>query len=324
MADKTFILQKINHQVFKYPQAIANNIQLIAAYLQAHSPGYVFTTPVKTNEGKELVYIEAMGYFRMFPFVANSHTIDVVNSTAQAFEAATQFGKFTRLLAGFDCTQLQDTLPDFHNLSFRYYQFEQALAGASAEAIAQSKTAIDFIKANYHLTQTFETITKSVAFKKRVTHHDTKISNILLNDQDEGICVIDLDTIMQGYFISDVGDMIRTYVSPVSEEEKDFSKIEIREPYFAAIVEGYLGEMQFELSKEEINHFIYAGKFMIYMQAIRFLADHLMNDVYYGASYPGHNLCRANNQIVLLKKMMEKEDVLQQQVTSFIQKNIRQ
>jgi Ser/Thr protein kinase RdoA (MazF antagonist) len=319
---KVFILQRINHQVFKNPQAIAGNIQLLAAYLSVHAPGYLFTTPVKTLQNEELVHDAELGYFRMFPFVTGSHTIDVVNSTAQAYEAAKQFGKFTKLLAGFDCTQLQETLPDFHNLSFRYQQFENALAGASPELIAQSKESIDFIKANYHLTEIFEAIKKSPAFKKRVTHHDTKISNILLDDNDNGLCVIDLDTIMPGYFISDVGDMIRTYVSPVSEEEKDFTKIEIREDYFAAIVDGYLGEMQYELSKEEIEHFVYAGKFMIYMQAIRFLADHLMNNIYYGASYPNHNLYRANNQITLLKKLMEKEEQLQKQVSSFIQKNV--
>jgi hypothetical protein len=115
---------------------------------------------------------------------------------------------------------------------------------------------------------------------------------------------------MPGYFISDVGDMIRTYLSPANEEEKDFSKIEIREEYFSAIWKGYMSEMNDELSTEEKNHFIYAGKFMIYMQAIRFLTDHLNNDIYYGAKYPGHNLVRAGNQAVLLQRLLEKEAFL--------------
>ena len=148
------------------------------------------------------------------------------------------------------------------------------------------------------------------SFKLRVTHHDTKISNVLFNQEDKGLCVIDLDTVMPGYFISDVGDMIRTYLSPANEEEKDFSKIEIREEYFSAIWKGYMSEMNDELSTEEKNHFIYAGKFMIYMQAIRFLTDHLNNDIYYGAKYPGHNLVRAGNQAVLLQRLLEKEALL--------------
>lgn len=315
--NKTFILQRINQHVFKNPQAIATNIRLLSDYLGKQVPDYMFITPVKNIKGDELVHDDDAGYFRMFPFVTGSHTIDVVNNAAQAFEAARQFGRFTKLLAGFDCSSLQETLPDFHNLSFRWHQFENALASASPELLEQSKESIEFIASQYNLIKIFEDIKINSAFKKRVTHHDTKISNILLDDNDKGLCVIDLDTIMPGYFISDVGDMIRTYVSPVSEEETDFSKIAVREEYFNAIVRGYLGEMQYELSKEETSHFIYAGKFMIYMQAMRFLADHLMKDIYYGAAYPGHNLNRANNQIVLLKRLLEKEQVLQHQIDLF-------
>ena len=123
------------------------------------------------------------------------------------------------------------------------------------------------------------------------------------DENNKGMCVIDLDTLMPGYFVSDVGDMMRTYLSPVSEEEKDFSKIAVRDEYFAAIVEGYLGQLNDELSEEEKDHFVYAGKFMIYMQAIRFLADYLANDTYYKISYPKQNLNRAKNQLILLEKL---------------------
>lgn len=115
---------------------------------------------------------------------------------------------------------------------------------------------------------------------------------------------------MGGYFISDVGDMMRTYLSPVNEEENNFSKIEVREDFFEAIWRGYMSEMKDELNRNERRHFIYAGKFMIYMQAIRFLTDHLNNDTYYGAKYDGHNFVRAGNQITLLKRLIEKEEVL--------------
>jgi len=124
--------------------------------------------------------------------------------------------------------------------------------------------------------------------------------------------VIDLDTVMPGYFISDFGDMMRTYLSPVSEEEKDLSKIEIREDYFKAIAEGYLSEMGNELSSAEKKYLVYAGKFMVYMQALRFLTDHLNNDIYYGAKYEGHNFIRATNQVSLLKKIIDKEKILQE------------
>ena len=112
---------------------------------------------------------------------------------------------------------------------------------------------------------------------------------------------------MPGYFISDVGDMFRTYLSPVNEEEQDFSKIKIREEYFLAIWNGYMHEMKEELSKDERDHFMYAGKFMIYMQAIRFITDYFNNDIYYTTSYRDQNFIRAGNQVVLLKELMEKE-----------------
>ena len=133
---------------------------------------------------------------------------------------------------------------------------------------------------------------------------------MLFNEEDKGLCVIDLDTVMPGHFISDAGDMIRTYLSPVSEEEKDFSKIEIRENYFVSIFKGYMSEMSEELTVGEKNHFIYAGKFMIYMQAIRFLTDHLNNDIYYGAKYENQNFVRAGNQSTLLKRLIENEKKL--------------
>ncbi|HYK56947.1 MAG TPA: aminoglycoside phosphotransferase family protein, partial [Flavisolibacter sp.] len=137
-----------------------------------------------------------------------------------------------------------------------------------------------------------------------------KISNVLFDSEGKGICVIDLDTVMPGYFISDVGDMMRTYLSPVSEEETDFSKIIIREEFYKAIVQGYYSEMKEELTETEKQYFFYAGKFMIYMQALRFLTDHINDDVYYGAKYEGHNFARAHNQVILLQQLIRKQDRL--------------
>ena len=135
---------------------------------------------------------------------------------------------------------------------------------------------------------------------------------------EKGLCVIDLDTVMPGYFISDVGDMMRTYLSSVSEEEKDLNKIEVREEFLKPIVEGYLQEMSNELSESEIQHFVYAGIFMLYMQAVRFLTDHLNNDKYYGAAYEDQNFVRANNQITLLQTLLEKGNILEKIVQEYL------
>jgi len=314
----TYILQRINDQIFKDPEAIAFNVNLTATYLQQQCPGYLFVTPIKSIYNKVIFFDSDYGYFRLSPFIEGSHTIDVVQAPSLAFEAASQFGKFTKLLAGFDAAALKITLPDFHNLTLRYHQFKQALLNGNPTRIKESQELIHAIIANKAIVDVFEKIKLSPHFRLRVTHHDTKISNVLFDENNKGLCVIDLDTLMPGYFISDAGDMMRTYLSPVSEEEKDFSAIEIRDDYFMAIAKGYLGQLMNELSEEEKNHFVYAGKFMIYMQAMRFLTDYINNDVYYGSKYEGQNFVRAGNQLTLLQKLMQKEMQLQQLIKNFL------
>lgn len=308
--NQVYILQRINHAIFKKPEDIASNIGLIGAYLRHNYPEYLFVSPTKTRVGEEMIFVENEGYFRMFPYVEGSHSKDVVEKSEQAREAAAQFGRFTFLLRGVNVAELKTTIPQFHDLSLRYRQFQDALIKGNKERIAEAAELINVIRENGDIVQEYEKIKTNPDFKLRVSHHDTKISNVLFDKDDKGLCVIDLDTVMPGYFISDVGDMMRTYLSPVSEEETDFSKIEVREAFYKAIVEGYRNEMSGELTEAEKPYFFYAGKFMIYMQAIRFLADYLNNDVYYGAKYPKHNFNRAKNQLVLLQKLIEKENSL--------------
>jgi Ser/Thr protein kinase RdoA (MazF antagonist) len=308
--DTSYILQRINHHVFKSPEDIAHNIRIIGSYLAEHHPDYFFVRNLYTSDGADIFFMEGEGYFRLVPFVKRSHTVDVVQTPQQAFEAAKQFGRFTHLLNGFPVDELKVTIPDFHNLSLRYQQFLQSLQSGNPLRIETAKEEIKWLKAHDYIVNRFDAMKQNPDFELRVTHHDTKISNVLFDEQDKGLCVIDLDTVMPGYFISDVGDMMRTCLSPVSEEEKDFSKIEIREEYYKAIAEGYLKGMENELSAAEKAAFFDAGCYLVYMQALRFIADHLNNDEYYGARYEGHNFIRGSNQIALLKRLLEKEDRL--------------
>src|SRR5690606_6913736 len=132
------------------------------------------------------------------------------------------------------------------------------------------------------------------------------------DESKKGICVVDLDTVMPGYFMSDAGDMMRTYLSPVTEDVNSLNEIEVREDVFEGLATGYLDAMADELTKEELDHFVYAGTIMSYMQALRFLTDYLENDSYYGAAYPNQNLDRARNQLTLLMTMMEKKKKLEE------------
>jgi len=303
-----FILQRINKQVFLSPNDIADNIKQLNKYLSKTNPGYLFVSPLPTIDGKYVLHHTDDEYYRLFPFVENSVTISTVENPAQAFEAATQFARFTRLLGDFDSEQLHYTLPGFHDLSTRFQQFQQAVKSAGKERLFHANNWVDKAYHFRDIASTHVDIVKNKLIPLRVIHHDTKISNVLFDSSNHGLCVIDLDTVMPGYFISDVGDMMRTYLSPANEEEKDLTKISVRESFFEAIVKGYFAEMGDILTDAEKRLFVYAGKFMIYMQAIRFLADYLNNDIYYPTHYPDHNLMRAKNQFALLECYCAFED----------------
>jgi len=298
-----YILQKINDQVFRRPMDIGHNIRLISEFLQRKHPDYFFVSPVVTSTGADVISFGNEGWFRLMPFVENSRTFDVVETPEQAYEAAKQFGRFTDVLAHFDARQLKITIPQFHDLQLRYQQFLDAIANGDKERISETRTIINELLHHENIVNEYRSIVDNPQFKLRVTHHDTKISNVLFDQNNKGLCVIDLDTVMPGYFISDVGDMMRTYLSPVSEEEKDVEKVSVRKEFYQAIVEGYSSEMKDELTEVEKKYFLFAGKFMIYMQALRFLTDHLNNDIYYGAKYEGQNLIRAKNQTILLQRL---------------------
>lgn len=302
-----YILQEVNKKIFKLPRDISFNICYIDDYLKKNHPGYPYTSLIKTSSGDDMLVTEDDKYFRLFKYVKDSVTHTKLQKPEQAFEAAKQFGKFAAILDDLDATKLKIVLPDFHNLTLRYQQFVNALQNGNKERIAKATEEIKFLEKNKNIDETYLQIKSQHLIKTRVTHHDTKISNVLFDQQGKGICVIDLDTIMPGYFISDVGDMMRTYLSEANEEESDFSKVVVRVDFFKAIVDGYLSEMQNILSPTERAFFIYSGKFMIYMQALRFMTDYILGDVYYHTTYPEHNFVRGGNQIALLSSYLKNE-----------------
>src|SRR5260221_2016882 len=215
--------------------------------------------------------------------------------------------------------------PGSKALSRRYQDFRLALEKGNPGRNHNGGHLITLLESENNIVKQYEAICADPGFRRRVTHHDTKISNVLFDQKGQGLCVIDLDTVMPGYFISDVGDMFRTYLSPVTEEESQVSRIKVREPFFEAIVRGYLNEMNGVLTPIEKETFTYAGEFMLYMQALRFLTDNLNDDVYYGSRYEGHNYVRARNQITLLQRYQEQsaqlKTIVSRVLASFLVKN---
>jgi len=317
--NKKYILQEINTAVFKYPELVDENIAAIGEYLHKNFPGYYFTMPVQSVAGKTQVEIDN-NFFRLFDFVTDSKTFTVAMEPGIAFEAAKQFARFTKLLKNFPAGSLHETIPHFHDLALRQKQFEQSIETGIPERLEKAKELIHSIVSFKWITGTFKENIKNKEFKRRVTHHDTKISNVLFDQENKGICVIDLDTIMPGYFFSDVGDMMRTYLSSAGEEDKDLEKIEVRDVFFDAIAEGYLSEMQEELSYAEIHAFYFSGQVMIYMQALRFLTDYLNGDVYYTVNDAWQNFHRAANQLQLLKLYSGKKKLYEKRIQLLLTK----
>lgn len=310
-ADTKYILQNINTYVFKDPYAIATNIKAVADELAINHPDYLFPSSVPTTSG-DLMFNHNGEYWRLLPFVANTAAFDTLSDPKQAYEAAKQFGKLSRLLNNFDTLNLKLTIPGFHDLSWRYEQFIEALNQAPVELKTNAQHEIDIALRHHFIVAYYHSYEHSKDFPDRVMHHDTKISNVLLDEVDyHGVCVIDLDTLMPGKFISDLGDMMRTYLCAFSENETNLDKITIRLDYFRATIEGYLSEMASILTSTEKELILFSGKYIIYMQALRFLTDYLNGSIYYPVSYAVQNLDRAKNQFKLLSELYKNEKILQ-------------
>lgn len=303
---KSFVLQRFNDKVFTRPDIVQRNIRLAADHLHAHHPDYLFVAPLAANNGETMIPDEHGHLWRIFDYVGHSYSIDEASTVEQAYLAASAFGRLGRLLSNCDVAGFLPTIDRFHDLAFRYRQFLDELNGAGPDRQKAAADEIaDAMRHSFIVTE-YETLISKGVLRQGIFHNDTKINNVLFSkDTDKVIAVVDLDTLMPGYFIYDLGDLVRTIVSPVSEEEKDACKIEFRPEFYRAIIEGYLSEMKDSLLPEERSYLSFAGQMMTYIMALRFLADFLRGDTYYNTTYPGQNLVRARNQFRLLNLLIE-------------------
>ncbi len=298
----SYILQRVNKNVFTKPEVIAQNLRTASTFLKANYPDYLFLSPIISIDEHEMVYDNENYPWRLFPYFDNTTTLNEVTSETQAYQAAKGFAQLTKNLKDIDTSLFKPTIEKFHDLNWRYFQFQMALKKASSETKELAEKTIQTANSFAYLVDRYNTLINSNSLHTRITHNDTKINNILFSQlTEEAFCVIDLDTLMPGYFIYDLGDMVRTIVSPVSEEEKDLSKITFRKSIYEALINGYLSQMHDILSQEEKQAIPFAGMMMTYIMALRFLADFLNGNVYYHITYADQNLVRAGNQLRLLE-----------------------
>jgi len=297
-----FVLQRINKNVFSNPEIIASNNRIAFQYLKHHYPDYLFPQALPDRNGNDLFYDNGGFPWRLYPLIENTYTIDEVGSEQEAFEAAKGFGQLTRNLNGVDISLFKPTLEHFHDLAWRYKQFEDALQKAKPDTQLFAKNEIELAQSFQYLIKEFNQLIDKGDLILRIMHNDTKVNNILYNTVTrKAVCAIDLDTLMPGYFIYDLGDMVRTFVSPVNEEEKDISKISFRKNIYDALLNGYLSQMDGLLSVSEKKSITFSGMMMTYIMALRMLADYLRGNTYYSITYPDQNLVRSRNQLCLLQ-----------------------
>ena len=302
MTGESFLLQEINQHVFPEPGKVQYNYEMLWKYLQSQEIFFFIPEP-KYFAGDAILFCDSKAHcWRMFEFVEGTKNFVVAEKTSQAWAVAEYFAEFTACFSDFDTERLAITIPNFHDLSFRFNQFRDSLHTHKYDRLQKAADLISGLKERERYANFFDIITEADEFPKRVMHHDAKISNVLFDeDSDEVICLVDFDTVMPGYFFSDIGDMIRTMACNLDESSTEFDKIKIRKTYYRAIIEGYLSVMGKHLTDAEKKYIHYAGISMTYMQALRFLTDYLNEDIYYRILYPEQNLDRAKNQLTLLK-----------------------
>jgi Ser/Thr protein kinase RdoA (MazF antagonist) len=301
--ETAYVLQQINTHVFRDLAAIAQNQAQAAAHLAQNAPEYYFMAALRGTDGQ--IFQEVDGnWWRLLPYVRESVAFEQATNADQIYEAALAFGLFARHLEGCDVGAFRPTIPEFHDLRKYNRELLHAFENASTQRIALAKNALTKLETHERIKQLAEAIQTAPQFPLRVLHHDAKMGNILFHQvTHKPLCVIDLDTIMAGKIYSDIGDLIRSSVSTAPEHPREFLHQEVNHQYLKAALEGYRETMHSVLTREEKEYLPKAGHIMLYMQAVRFLADYLRGDTYYKTEYDLHNLDRAEGQLEVLRAL---------------------
>jgi Ser/Thr protein kinase RdoA (MazF antagonist) len=301
---RSFLLQQINQKVFSEPAHVQDNYEMLWKYLHSEEIPFVIPEPKYFPDDSTLYVDSHDNYWRVFEYIPGGHVIDKVETPAQARMVAQTVGSFTASFEGFDHTTLHITIPGFHNLTARVRQFHQAIHSGHYERLHKAAPVADELKQRERYASFYDVLTESDEFRERVTHHDATVSNIIFDAGTQNVvCLVDLDTVMQGYFFSDLGEMIRTMSCCKNENSIAVKELEIRKEYYEAIVTGYLSVMEPILTASEKKYIHFAGLMIIYMQALRFITDYLEGDIHHKTDYREQNLDRARNQLLLLKKL---------------------
>ena len=312
---KNYLFQNVNTYVFKDIEKLMKNITGVTEYLgkviaeNGGNPDRECLRLFATMDGKPYFTDENGSCWRCYNYINGIHTVQVIEDSEVFYNAAKAFGTFRCLLADYPIDSLEETIPNFHNTVSRFADFRKALSDNLSGRAQNAEEEAGFILERESDCSVLVDLLDKGVLPLTVTHNDTKLNNVLFDDEtNEGICIVDLDTVMPGLSLYDFGDSIRFGANTASEDEKDVAKVSLSLELFDAYTKGYLETAGKSLTPKEIEYLPFSAKLMTLECGMRFLGDYFNGDVYFHTDYPEHNLVRARTQLALVADIEKKMD----------------
>jgi len=306
-----YVLQRINYHIFKDVDLLSNNIRIVTSHISEKLTASGETDVnrkvlifIPADDGK-FYHFDGNSYWRVCLYISGSKTYNEINPEL-SYQAGKAFGRFQSMLSDLPEGTLGETIPNFHNMEFRLKQFRESIEANAAGRLDEAQELVDALLERSETYCVQERLYREGKLKKRINHCDTKVNNILFDEEGNVLCVIDLDTVMPGFVLSDIGDFIRTACNTGAEDDENLDRIQVNMDIFKAYMRGYMETAKDFLTPLETGMLPYGGRLLTYMQTVRFLTDYLNGDTYYKIHSPKHNWQRSLAQFKFLRELEAK------------------
>lgn len=320
-----YILQRLNNKIFKNIPELQKNIERVTLHLRKKISGIPGSDIkreclclIPSKENKSWIVDETGNFWRMYIFITDHRSYNIVDNPEKAFEGGKAIGRFQAMLADLPGEPLYETIPFFHDIEKRLEKLNITIKADPLNRAGKIRNEIDYVLKRADIMKVILNLGKEGRIPLRITHNDTKFNNILLDERDKALCVIDLDTVMPGYIHYDFGDAIRTAANTAAEDEKELSKVKMDIKLFEAYAKGYLSETRDTLNIVEIDYLAFAPGLITYTIAVRFLTDYIDGDHYFKIHHEHHNLQRARAQLKLVESMEEQYETMREIIRKLV------